>query len=179
MARRRVVRTAAALTAGACAGLLGACSGDDAEAPTGFPTGAEVVMSTSTCTVLSRGNSVADDGTEVVTEEFECVPVASDPRVTGTESMTFVTTFAPGEGDLAGLCTGESTLTTDEGSWRGTALCVVDAVGVLPQAEGERPFNDAEMTYVGEGAYEGLEYRYIAAGTNGRLAYAGWIYEAE
>ncbi len=32
---------------------------------------------------------------------------------------------------------------------------------------------------MGEGAYEGLEYRYIAAGTNGRLACAGWIYEAE
>lgn len=46
---------------------------------------------------------------------------------------------------------------------------------VLPFAEGVIPFNYGEGHYLGEGAYEGLEYHWYISGSDSQSGLTGWI----
>ena len=132
-----------------------------------------VVVGSGTCSMLRDGYTVAD-GVQFVTERFICEDVMSDPRVTGTNELVVETKIT--DDDTGGIWTAEeATLTTAEGSWRGTAWGIVDLSGVLPFAAGVIPFNYGEAHYIGEGPYAGLEYHWYIAGSNSEAAVTGWI----
>jgi hypothetical protein len=162
---------------------LGMCCvagcGSDAAVPVDSPPDLEtspeavVVVGNSTCTMRNEGFT-EDDGLGVVTERFICQDVMSDPRVTGTQELVAVTKYT--DDTIGGVWTSdEATLTTDEGTWRGTGWGIVDLAGVLPFAEGEFPFNYGEAHFFGEGPYEGLEYHYYITGSNSSAGLTGWI----
>lgn len=165
----RTARTALTITLTACLVGCAATVTDVAEAP---PDDAAVVAGTGTCTLANLGDEVID-GVRVVKERFTCADEMSDPRVTGTETLVITTRLGA---SLGGTWSApEAVLTTDGGTWRGWAQGVVDLNGVLPFAEGVTPFNYGEAHYVGEGAYEGLEYHYYMSGSNERAGITGWI----
>lgn len=160
-----VVIVAASLTG--CAGGTGS---DVVGAP---PDDATAVVGASTCTLTDVSDDVVDD-VRVIVERFECEDTMSDPRVTGTETLLSTSRIEPGA--AAGTWSApDAVLTTDGGTWRGWAQGVVDLTGVLPFAEGVTPFNYGEAHYVGEGAYQGLEYHVYVSGSNSELGVAGWI----
>jgi hypothetical protein len=71
--------------------------------------------------------------------------------------------------DVSSAWTGEGTITNDEGSWTGNVEGVVDFdVGIV---------NYGQVTYAGQGAYEGMTLHLLVAGSNEQLSYAGWIEE--
>jgi hypothetical protein len=145
---------------------LTAC-GTPADDQAGPPNEAVAVVGTSECVITDR----TFNG-DMITELFECTVEMSDPRVTGTETLTAVTQ----DGDKGGVWTvDDAVLTTGDGTWRGTGQGVVDYVGVLPTAQGMAPYNYGELHYRGEGRYEGLEFHYYLSASNSGGAYAGWI----
>ena len=138
---------------------------------------AVVVIGTGQCSMRNTGFEEID-GVFYVTEVFSCADTMSDPRVTGTQDFVSVTKYV--DENTGGIWFAEEmTLTTDEGTWRGTGWGIVDLEGVLPWAEGLWPFNYGEAHYTGEGPYEGLEYHYFVAGSNNQAAVTGWINTVE
>jgi hypothetical protein len=148
--------------------LAAGCSSSDQSSTQMPPAEAAAVVGTAECLITER--TVEGD---VMLERFECTVQMSDPRVTGSETLTAVTRLAS---DTADVWTVEdAVLTTSEGTWRGEGRGVVDYVGVLPSAEGTWPYNYGEMLYVGEGDYAGLEFQNFISASNAGGAYAGWI----
>jgi hypothetical protein len=163
--------------------LLPGCgySADDAVAPgSGDSTPADdatVVVGSGVCDMTSVSEE-AVDGVDVIVEHFVCEDEMSDPRVSGTEDMMVVSRVA--DYSTGGTWTAQdTTLTNDGGTWRGSMQGVVDLAGVHPFAEGVRPFNYGEAHYIGEGAYDGLEYHYYISGSNGTAGVTGWIQPAD
>ena len=159
--------------------LLAACgdTADDAVGPgLGDSTPADdatVVVGSGVCDMTSVSEE-AVDGVDVIVEHFVCEDEMSDPRVTGTEDMMVVSRVA--DYSTGGTWTVQgATLTNDGGTWRGSAQGIVDLAGVHPFADRIRPFNYGEAHYIGEGAYDGLEYHYYISGSNGTAGVTGWI----
>ena len=144
------------------------------------PDTATVVTGTSRCDWRPLGNTFDSEGDEVIEERFVCETEMSDARATGIEEYPLIVTrvIDPDEA-VGGTWTAEdTTLTTEDGVWRGSGYGVVDMVGVSPLAEGIWPFNYGEVHYVGEGAYDGLRMYLYISGTNLDFALAGWIVES-
>ncbi len=157
--------------------IVGACGGASAKVETDPADDATTVIGTGTCD-MAQVSQDAEDGVLVVVERFECQLELSDPRVSGTEIFT-TTTRVP-DMRIGGPWTATgNVLTTEGGTWRGWSRGVAELVGVLPWAEGLKPFNYGEGHYVGEGEYEGLIFHYYFAGSNGEAGAAGWIEELD
>jgi hypothetical protein len=95
----------------------------------------------------------------------------SDPRVRGTETQDRFRILAGdvGAGDVRAA--EDARITTSEGTWRGRVQAATDDAAV-PAAIGE-------AHYIGEGAYEGLEFHYYFAdldsAQDGPVVVHGWI----
>ncbi len=153
-------------------GMVG-CSGDTQADPSVPPDDAIVVVGTGLCEMTPVSDEMVD-GVNVIVERFVCKPEMSDPRVSGTEDLLIETRLA--DPTVGGTWTArQATLTNDQGTWSGTSQGLVDLEGVLPFAEGLVPYNYGEAHYVGEGAYDGLEYHYFISGSNGEAGVTGWI----
>lgn len=88
----------------------------------------------------------------------------SDPRVTGTETHDSIIFHPGGEvGDV--WFAADAMITNDEGSWTGSAQAADDGVPI------------GEAHYVGDGAYEGLEFHYyfFQADLGSPAKVLGWI----
>jgi hypothetical protein len=89
---------------------------------------------------------------------LRCSGTMSDPRVTGMAEghITLVYTKVPGL-EVNHWSADDMTLTTEGGRWRGTTSGsdFWDEAGAL--------HNSGTGLYVGEGAYEGLSYRFFLA----------------
>jgi hypothetical protein len=100
-----------------------------------------------------------------------CQLSLSDPRVSGSETQDRVRILAGdvGAGDVR--VAEDARITTSEGTWRGRVQAATDDAAV-PAAIGE-------AHYIGEGAYEGLEFHYYFADLDsaegGPVAVHGWI----
>jgi hypothetical protein len=98
----------------------------------------------------------------------------SDPRVSGTETQDGVRILAGsvGAGDVR--MADDARIATAEGTWRGRIQAATDDASV-PTAVGE-------AHYIGEGAYEGLEFHYYFAdldiAEDGPVRVHGWILPA-
>jgi hypothetical protein len=112
-----------------------------------------------------------DNGVDIITEHWTCTVQMSDERVSGTEELEFVSRVDDWT-DKAIPTSGEGVLINDGGTWRGSGTAVF-------KPEGGSPVNYGEMTYLGEGGYAGLRYRYFYYGTNAGAEYAGWIEPVE
>lgn len=132
-------------------------------------TGKIPVVGIQSCQRRLDSDEYAKDGSEVMLETFTCDTVMSDPRASGREVLHIETTWIEPE-DVTGTWTGEGILTNDGGSWTGNTEGVVG-----PWAN----YNKGEVFYVGQGAYESLTLHLLAAGTNERMWYAGWIEPSE
>jgi hypothetical protein len=95
----------------------------------------------------------------------------SDPRVTGTETQDGFRLLAGdvGAGDVRAA--DDARITTTEGTWRGRVQAATDDASV--------PAPIGEAHYIGEGAYEGLEFHYYFAdleiAEDGPVRVHGWI----
>jgi hypothetical protein len=95
----------------------------------------------------------------------------SDPRVSGTETQDRVRILAGnvGAGDVS--MTDDARIATAEGTWRGRIQAASDDAAV--------PAPVGEAHYIGEGAYEGLEFHYYFAdldiAEDGPVRVHGWI----
>jgi hypothetical protein len=91
----------------------------------------------------------------------------SDPRVSGTESHRRFSVVVGSIGAGAVWVVGEAVITNAEGTWRGSAQAAEDA-GLIPSGEAH---------YIGEGAYEGLEFHYyfFHADLSDKAELRGWI----
>lgn len=102
------------------------------------------------------GTGICDLGGEGVNPEggvgflAVCELDMSDPRVSGTETQDRFRFIVGRAGTMAVWVAEEAHITSAEGSWRGSAQGVDSPDGV--------PVGEAH--YVGEGAYEGLEFHY-------------------
>jgi hypothetical protein len=149
------------------------CSSDSTVDQSVPPDDAIVVVGTGTCDMTPVSDDMAD-GVRVLVEHFVCEDDMSDPRVSGTEDMRIVSRIADGTTGGTWIAQ-DATLTNDQGVWRGSVQGVFDLVGVLPFAEGVVPYNYGTGRYIGEGAYEGLEYHYFISGSNSEAGLTGWI----
>jgi hypothetical protein len=95
----------------------------------------------------------------------------SDPRVSGTETQDGFRLLAGdvGAGDVRAA--DDARITTTEGTWRGRVQAATDDASV--------PAPIGEAHYIGEGAYEGLEFHYYFAdleiAEDGPVRVHGWI----
>jgi hypothetical protein len=117
-----------------------------------IPTGAVTVSGIAACERTGTGAADAEGVLDLV---VTCRLDLSDPRVSGTETQDRFRVLAGsvGAGDVR--VADDAHLTTAEGSWRGSVqAATVDAAVPAPIGEAH---------YVGEGAYEGLEFHYYFA----------------
>jgi hypothetical protein len=95
----------------------------------------------------------------------------SHPDVRGTETQDRIRILAGdvGAGDVRAA--DDARITTSKGTWRGRVQAAADDASV-PAAIGE-------AHYIGEGAYEGLEFHYYFAdldsADDGAIRVHGWI----
>lgn len=130
-----------------------------------------MVAGTSIC---SRGAEVTEGDPPVTKVQFVCQSTLSDDRVSGTEELTLVwLSMGAAQGQV--WVTESATLTNSGGTWTGTGAGVFDFVGVLPTSPGLTPYNYGSVHYVGQGAYQGLEFEEFISGSDTSLALAGWI----
>ena len=96
----------------------------------------------------------------------ECELDMSDPRVSGTEVHDGFTFFAEGSGGRVWVAE-EASITNADGTWGGSAQ----------GAEDYQFTPSGEAHYVGEGAYEGLEFHYyfFHADLSDKAELRGWI----
>jgi hypothetical protein len=123
-----------------------------------IPDDPQVVAGTGTCEVF-EDEGVAADGTPGPV--WVCELQMSDPRVSGTQTDDGM---RPMDGGAEGFVWmfENSTITNEDGTWRGRNQAADNAV---PCGEGH---------YVGEDAYEGLEFHVYFCGV-GPATYRGWI----
>ena len=126
------------------------------------------VSGTATCDATGSGTVDPQGELDALTT---CQLSLSDPRVRGTETQDHVRILAGdvGAGDVR--VAEDARITTSEGTWRGRVQAATDDAAV-PAAIGE-------AHYIGEGAYEGLEFHYYFAdldsAEDGPVAVHGWI----
>ena len=153
------------------------CSSDSTVDQSVPPDDAIVAVGTGTCDMTPVSDDMVD-GVDVIVEHFVCQLDMSDPRVNGIEDLMVVSRLA--DSATGGTWTAvDATLTNDQGVWRGSSQGVFDLVGVSPFAEGLVPYNYGEAHYIGEGAFEGLEYHYFISGSNEQAGVTGWITSAD
>jgi len=118
-------------------------------------------------TVAVSGTAACDDtGSGRV-----CQLDLSDPRVSGTETQDGVRILAGsvGAGDVR--MADDARIATADGTWRGRIQAATDDASV--------PTSIGEAHYIGEGAYEGLEFHYYFADLDsaegGEVRVHGWI----
>jgi hypothetical protein len=120
------------------------------------PDDAQVVWGSASCLASTAGGLT-----------LTCELDMSDPRVSGTESLEQFQWFAEGSGGREWIF-GRDVITNAGGTWRGSC-----------QGSDDYPGNPAgEAHFVGEGAYEGLEFRYYFAQPDfpdGEAHLRGWI----
>ncbi len=126
-----------------------------------IPADPAVVSGTATCDISTMGGVDPEGGTGWL---VVCELDMSDPRVSGTERHDRLRFFEGGEIGIVWVAE-EAVITNAEGTWRGSVQAADDGIP------------SGEAHYVGEGAYEGLEFHYYfgghdsAAGSDVR----GWI----
>ena len=128
-------------------------------------------------TAVSGWGSCESTGSGTVDPEGEldarvtCQLDLSDPRVSGTETQDRFRILAGdiGAGDVRAA--DDARITTAEGTWRGQVQAATDDASV--------PAPIGEAHYIGEGAYEGLEFHYYFAdleiAEDGPVRVHGWI----
>ena len=123
-----------------------------------IPADAVVVSGTAECQFSDAGVDPDGGAGFLVVCELDM----SDPRVSGTERHDQFRFFnGGGVGDV--WVAEEATITNAEGSWRGAAQAADDG---LPSGEAH---------YIGEGAYEGLEFHYYFGHLEDTILLRGWI----
>ena len=122
-----------------------------------IPTDAVGVFGTAECSFSDVGTDPEGGAGLVVVCELEL----SDPRVSGTERHDRFRFVAESEAGAVWVAE-EATITNEQGTWRGTAQAADDG---LPSGEAH---------YVGEGAYEGLEFHYYFGHVDD-IVVRGWI----
>jgi len=120
-----------------------------------------VVSGTATCEISTTGGNGAEggDGWLVV-----CELDMSDARVSGTERHDRLRFFEGGETGIVWVAE-EAVITNAESTWRGSVQAADDGIP------------SGEAHYVGEGAYEGLEFHYYFGGHDSAASsdVRGWI----
>jgi hypothetical protein len=165
------------LSATTCLLLLAACSpagtASPASSTTGvapfhsIPSNSKVVWGTATCELSDGGVDPVGGGAGwLAVCDFDM----SDPRVSGTETEDRFR-FVIGAAGIATLWVSEeATISNAEGTWRGSVQGAEDS--------GSSPIGEAH--YVGEGAYQGLEFHYyFAAVADVPIQVHGWISSSE
>lgn len=161
-----------------CLLLLVACSPAGTSIPASSTTGsapihsigrsAVVVYGTATCELSDEGVDPAGGGAGwLAVCDFDM----SDPRVSGTETEDRFR-FVVGRAGFPTLWVSEeAAITNAEGAWRGTVQAVED--------KGATPIGEAH--FVGEGAYQGLDFHYYFAAVieGGPVQLHGWISRSE
>ena len=128
------------------------------------PTDVVFVIATPDCTGSQVDIEPDEEDAGFLGLLWECEIDASDPRVSGLERHAAFRTLADSSDGLVWLVE-DATITNDEGTWRGVALGA-DSGGPV----------QGEAHYVGEGAYEGLEYHHYFSDLSGsELETRGWI----
>ena len=125
-----------------------------------IPDDPQVVFGTATCDVL-EDEGVAADGS-LGTPVYVCELDMSDQRVSGTQRDDRFRRIDGGPAAFAWVFE-ESVITNAEGTWR----------GAIQAADNGVPCGAAH--YVGEGAFEGLEFRYYFCDVNDGPLFRGWI----
>ena len=117
-----------------------------------IPTGAFAVSGTAACDSTGSGTVGPQGELDLL---VTCRLDLSDPRVTGTETQDGFHILAGdvGAGDVRAA--NDARITTTEGTWRGRVQAATDDASVAAPV--------GEARYVGEGAYEGLEFHYYFA----------------
>jgi hypothetical protein len=138
--------------------LLAATSASATVAPFhAVPAETVPVTGTAACTFSDNGTNPETGGSGFL---VICSLDLSDPRVSGVERHDRFRFIADGE-EAAVWIAEDAVLTNAGGAWRGTAQAADNTV----------PYGEAH--YVGEGAYEGLEFHYYFGGADVELR--GWI----
>jgi hypothetical protein len=117
-----------------------------------IPTDAFAVSGTAACDSTGSGTVDPQGELDVL---VTCRLDLSDPRVTGTETQDRFHILAGdvGAGDVRAA--NDARITTTEGTWRGRVQAATDDASVAAPV--------GEARYIGEGAYEGLEFHYYFA----------------
>ena len=131
-------------------------------------TGIVATTGTSDCRITSR-DFQDEEGRQIVFEHFSCTQSVSDPRVSGQFEADIITTLEPPDASVAAW-TATYSLANEGGTWQGMGR---GALVFWP--EGGGPYNYGEGTYTGEGAYAGLTYHELVAGSNAHPVLSGWI----
>ena len=142
--------------------VIAACgdgSSTDTEPLAVIPDDPLVVSGTTTCDVL-EDEGVAVDGEPAPV--YVCELDMSDPRVSGTQRDDRWR-FVDGGPDHFAWRYEESVITNEQGIWRGANQAADDGV----------PCGEAH--YVGEEAYEGLEFHYYFCDVADDVTIRGWI----
>jgi hypothetical protein len=118
----------------------------------------EVVSGTAACDFSNQGIDPEGGAGLLVVCELDM----SDPRVSGTERHDRFRIFNGGDlGDV--WVAEEATITNADGTWRGMAQAADDGTP------------SGEANYIGEGAYDGLEFHYYFGHLEDIVLVRGWI----
>ena len=126
------------------------------------------VSGTAACDATGSGAVNPEGALDVL---VTCRLDLSDPRVSGTETQDRFRILAGsvGAGDVR--VADDARIATADGTWRGSVQAATDDAAV--------PAPVGEAHYVGEGAYEGLEFHYYFADLDiaegGAVLVHGWI----
>ena len=93
---------------------------------------------------------------------FVCELDTSDRRVNGTQTDDFFRIYETGGAAFVWVAE-DSIIVNDEGTWR----------GIVQAGDDSTPCGEAH--YVGEGAYDGLEFHYYFCDVGGAAELRGWI----
>jgi hypothetical protein len=117
-----------------------------------IPVDTTAVTGTAACDATGSGAVDPDGELDVL---VTCQLDLSDDRVSGTETQDGFRILAGsvGAGDVR--VADDAQIATTEGTWRGSAQVATDAAA--------EPTPRGEAHYIGEGAYEGLEFHYYFA----------------
>lgn len=122
---------------------------------------------------ITSANTTDEGDNQIVQEHFRCTYATNDPRLSGAVEGDFTTTVEPASAASA-RWEGSLTITNDGGSWKGR-----EKGALVFWSAGPSPYNYGEGTYEGTGAYEGLTYHELIAGSNYQLTVAGWVEPTE
>lgn len=161
-----------------CLLLLVACSPAGTSTPASSSTGAAPFHSIPSSSVVVWGTAtceLSDGGVDPVGGGAGWLAVCnfdmSDPRVSGTETEDRFR-FLIGQAGFPTLWVSEeAAITNADGAWRGTVQAAENS--------GSAPIGEAH--YIGEGAYQGLEFHYFFAAVvdGGPVQLNGWISRSE
>lgn len=134
--------------------------------------GPALVYGEMTCERTSWKSRMEGDN-EILLERFSCRYAMNDPRLDGGQFEADVTTtIEPGDAPAA-RWVATATITNQGGSWSGPAR------GAVVSWDTDEPWNYWEASFTGSGAYEGLIYHELGAGSNAVATVTGSIEPAE